>query len=57
MAIPYRVDSLEKVPEAFRELYVEKNEGGKISFIAGVEGVSPKEVVDDFRTNNISLRE
>jgi hypothetical protein len=57
LPIPYRVDDLEKVPEAFRGLYTEKNEGGKISFIAQVEGVSPKDVVDDFRTNNIALRE
>lgn len=57
MPIPYRVDDLEKVPEAFRGLYTEKNEGGKVSFIAQVEGVSPKDVVDDFRTNNIALRE
>ena len=57
MPIPYRVDDLEKVPEAFRTLYTEKNEGGKVSFIAQVEGVSPKDVVDDFRNNNIALRE
>lgn len=57
MPIPYRVDDLEKVPEAYRTLYTEKNDSGKISYIAQVEGVSPKDVVDDFRTNNIALRE
>jgi hypothetical protein len=57
LPIPYRVDDLEKIPEAYRGLYIEKKEADKLFFIAQVEGVSPKDVVDDFRNNNIALRE
>ena len=57
MAIPYRTGSLETVPEAYRDLYVEKREGEKVFYVATVDGVSPKEVVDDFRNNNLSLIE
>lgn len=57
MGIPFKVKSLEEVPEAYRGLYVEKSDKGEVFHIAQIEGAAPKETVDDFRNNNIALRE
>jgi hypothetical protein len=52
LSLKYVVDTLDSVPEAHRSLYTEAN--GK--FVLGVEGVTPKERVDEFRENNVALK-
>ena len=51
MGLKYQVAKLEDVPEAVRGLY--KQEGQV--FILDAEGVVPKEKLDEFRENNITL--
>lgn len=52
MALSYTVDSLDAVPEALRGEYTES--GGK--FVLNVEGAVPKARVDEFRSNNLTLK-
>ncbi len=52
MSLKYMVDTLDGVPDAVRPLYAEKD--GK--FVLAVDGVVPKEKLDEFRDNNIALR-
>lgn len=52
MALKYRIKKLEDVPEAVRALY--KADGDE--FVLDAEGVVPKERLDEFRDNNISLQ-
>jgi hypothetical protein len=52
MGLKYQVDKLEDVPEASRGLYVARD--GK--YFLDVDGVVPKERVDEFRNNNIELQ-
>lgn len=53
MSLKYKLDNLNDVPEALHNLYTEQN--GK--FILQLEGAVPKERLDEFRANNISLKE
>lgn len=57
MTIPFKAKTLEEVPEAYRGLYVEKTDKGETFFIAQIDGAAPRETVDEFRNNNIALRE
>lgn len=52
MGLKYVIDKLEDVAEASRGLYVQRD--GK--FYLDVDGVVPKERVDEFRNNNIELQ-
>lgn len=52
MGIKFVVDKLDDVPEPFRPLYAQGDTG---KFYAQVEGVVPKERLDEFRNNNIQL--
>lgn len=52
MALKFRIDKLEDAPEAARSLYVEKD--GK--FELPIEGVVTKDKLDEFRNNNIELK-
>jgi len=52
MALQYVVDALESVPEALRGEYVARD--GK--FYLSVDGVVPKERLDEFRNNNIAFK-
>lgn len=52
MGLKYVIDKLEDVAEASRGLYVQRD--GK--FYLDVEGVVPKERIDEFRNNNIELQ-
>lgn len=52
MAFKYVIDKLEDVAENIRSMYVAKD--GK--YVLDVEGVVPKERVDEFRNNNIELQ-
>ncbi len=52
MGLKYLIEKLEDVPEAVRTLY--KPEGTK--FVLDAEGVVPKEKLDEFRTNNVTLQ-
>jgi hypothetical protein len=52
MTLKAVVDSLDAVPEAFRELYAEKD--GKFQ-ISAIEGLAPADKVREFRENNIAL--
>ena len=45
------VDSIEDLPEALREFYAEKD--GK--FQLSVDGMTSKDKLDEFRTNNVDL--
>lgn len=51
MALKARVASLEEVPEALRTEYTENNG----EFVLAVEGMAPKEKVEEFRSNNVKL--
>lgn len=53
MSLKYTLDTLDGVPEAHQSLYT-KTEGGK--FVLAVDGVAPKERVDEFRENNVALK-
>ena len=53
MALKYKVAKLEDVPEAVRTLY--RQEGD--AFVLDAEGVVPKERLDEFRNNNITLQQ
>jgi hypothetical protein len=52
MALKSRIKTLEEVPEAARSLYVEQDG----EFFLPVEGMVPKEKLDEFRTNNVELK-
>lgn len=51
MPMKFKIAKLEEVPEAVRSLY--RQEGDV--FVLDVDGVVPKERLDEFRTNNIEL--
>jgi hypothetical protein len=53
MALKAKVATLDEVPEAARSFYTEASGGG---FALAVEGVVPKEKVDEFRQNNLALK-
>ena len=53
MGLKHTVDKLEDVPENVRTLY--KAEGAK--FVLDVDGVVPKERLDEFRNNNLQLQQ
>lgn len=50
--LKFVIDTLDSVPEAVRSHYTERD--GK--FVLGVEGVVPKERLDEFRNNNVDLK-
>lgn len=52
MAYKYKIDKLEDVAENIRGMYVARDG----AFYLDVEGVVPKERVDEFRNNNIELQ-
>lgn len=52
MTLKARIKSLDDVPEALREFYTEKDGG----FVLAVEGVVPKDRLDEFRDTNIDLK-
>lgn len=52
MSIKTRVKTLEEIPEAIREFYVEQDG----EFFLPVEGMVGKDKLDEFRTNNIELK-
>jgi len=52
MPLAYQMDSIDGVHEEVAKLYTESD--GKF-ILTGVEGVSPKSKVDEFRTTNIDL--
>lgn len=52
MALKYRIKKLEDVAEAVRGLYRQDGE----EFVLDAEGVVPKERLDEFRENNITLQ-
>ena len=52
MTVKSRVKSLDEVPEAARSLYVEQDG----EFFLPVEGMVPKDKLDEFRTNNVDLK-
>lgn len=51
MPVPFIVDSLDKVPEATRSLYVPQGD----KFVLDVDGAVPKTKLDEFRNNNVEL--
>ena len=51
MALKYEVEKLDDVDESLRSLYTEAN--GK--YVLAVDGVVPKQKLDEFRNNNIAL--
>lgn len=53
--LKFKVDNIESVEEAYRALYVKNESDGK--FYLGVEGVVPKDKLDEFRNNNIQLKQ
>ena len=53
MAMKYRISKLEEVAEGVRSMY--KADGQE--FVLDVDGVVPKERLDEFRTNNIALQQ
>lgn len=53
MTLKFTVDSLDSVPEAVRSLYTESN--GK--FTLQVDGAVPKARLDEFRNNNLTLKQ
>lgn len=52
MTLKSVIDSLDGIPEAVRDSYVERD--GK--YHLAVEGMVPKDRLDEFRTNNIALK-
>lgn len=52
MALKAKVASLDDVPASVREFYTE-GEGG---FVLAVEGAVPRDKLDEFRNNNVTLR-
>jgi hypothetical protein len=58
MALKFVVDTLDEVEEALRPLYAEiDGQGGTKKYQLQVEGVVPKHTLDEFRTNNVTLRQ
>ena len=53
MGLKFEVEKLDDVAEELRSLYTEQN--GK--FVLGVDGVVPRAKLDEFRNNNVNLRE
>lgn len=52
MGLKHTITKLEDVPEAVRSLYVAQGD----KFVLDVEGVVPKERLDEFRENNVQLQ-
>lgn len=52
MKLKFKVSDLNEVPEAFRALYIQQQDG---SFLLGVDGAVDKGQLDEFRSNNIGL--
>jgi len=55
MTLKFQVDSLEGIGEAQQSLYAKNDEDGK--FYLQVEGAVSKKKLDEFRNNNITLRQ
>ena len=53
MKLKARIKSLDEVPEALRVLYTQQ---GDFFVLSEVEGLVPKEKLDEFRDNNIQLK-
>jgi hypothetical protein len=53
MALKYRLQSSSEIPAGLVNLYVERDG----AFVLDVEGVAAKSVVDEFRNNNIALKQ
>lgn len=53
MALKFKIDKLEDVAEAVRSMYVAKDG----AYYLDVDGVVPKERLDEFRSNNILLQQ
>lgn len=53
MALKFKIDKLEDVAEAVRSMYVAKDG----AYYLDVDGVVPKERLDEFRSNNITLQQ
>jgi len=51
MPLKYEVESVESLPEEVKGLYVQDGE----KFVLDVEGVVPKQKLDEFRNNNVEL--
>jgi hypothetical protein len=54
--LKFIVDNLDEVPEGLRDNYSETLRNGKTVYCLQVEGAVSKDKLDEFRTNNISLR-
>lgn len=52
MKLKFRIKSLDEVEEQYRSMYVKNADG---SFTLEIEGVVPKETLDEFRNKNIEL--
>ena len=55
MAIQYTYDDVADIPEGYEALYTQNDEG--VFNMTQVEGVTAKGKLDEFRENNISLRQ
>jgi hypothetical protein len=53
MGLKHTITKLEDVPENVRTLYVAQGD----KFVLDVDGVVPKEKLDEFRNNNIALQQ
>lgn len=53
MGLKHTIAKLEDVPENVRNLYIPQGD----KYVLDVEGVVPKEKLDEFRTNNIALQQ
>lgn len=53
MGLKHTINKLEDVAEGVRALYVQQGD----KFVLDVDGVVPKEKLDEFRTNNITLQQ
>jgi vacuolar-type H+-ATPase subunit I/STV1 len=55
MSLKYVMDSIESLPEDVQKLYALSDNGKYV--LNGVQGVVPKERLDEFRNNNIKLQQ
>lgn len=53
MALKYRLQTKTEIPAGFENHYVERDG----AFVLDVEGATAKSVVDEFRNNNIALKQ